>query len=365
MRHCYALAAFALAGLVKATISNFRVTIPGSLHQCDATNFFFFDTDDPGNKTVLFVSPASAGSLGTGILNLQTVLASTPIIYQVDGINSADAAEFDFTLQIAAGTAFSTLAFLSTGQGKNVDLDRTVMQPLPGNANCLTGAAAVPSSSSTAASSPSSGFVTSTISRPLSSVTTSVPTPISSFSSAAQATVVVVPTAPPAVVSTAAADPSSTTSAPTAASTIVITTDYLLTSFISLSTEATIDGTITSNSITGGHVTGTINATILTFGSALFTANTTIATSTGNATNAASSLPLLVSATYSMLTNDGQAIFVMAQTPLSANATSQALVMTFQSTNGNATAFGNSTVLGKPEFINSTMLRIDAYSVEV
>ena len=120
---------------------------------------------------------------------------------------------------------------------------------------------------------------------------------------------------------------------------------------MTISNESTTDGTVSSSPIRGGHITGSVNGTILPIGMALFTPNTTAAavngTSATNGTAAAASkasaAPVLLSASYSFTMDDGESVFVVAQTPLSQNYSSEALLMTLQSSNVNDSQFANIT----------------------
>jgi hypothetical protein len=137
---------------------------------------------------LLLVSPADASKLGSGTLSLTDALAQVSPLQKVEGISSADAAAFPFTLKVGEKVAFSTFGFLSNGQGKNMKLDRTVMSALPGASNCLAGAAApapapAPSSSSSAPVAPPAPATTSAkpSTTPAAPATTSSPVYASRF----------------------------------------------------------------------------------------------------------------------------------------------------------------------------------------
>ncbi|KAK9898587.1 hypothetical protein P389DRAFT_35743 [Cystobasidium minutum MCA 4210] len=379
-----------LAGLAQAGLSDMRATIPGSLHQCENTTVFFFDTDDSGSKTLLFVNAADASKLGSDTITLDDALSKVEPLQQISDINSADAAAFSFYVKVAEDVSFSTFGFLSNGQGKNMNLDRTVKDPLPGATECLsqvsapaTTSASVPvvassktsskaSSSSAAPSSSTSGFV-----KALKASSSSSSSSASSASS--------VPVTPPAASSAPASsaapvaaqvNASSTAAAPAATGkSTIIETNYLLSSFIVIASEQTTDGTVSSAAIQGGHITGSFNGTILPVGTALFSPNSTVpaGAAVGNATTsdaaADKGTPILLSATYTFTIDDGKyagdAVFVMGQTPLSVNSTVPALLMHLQpAVDGLGAKWVNKTVLGKPTFINSTMFRLDAYVAE-
>jgi hypothetical protein len=84
---------------------------------------------------------------------------------------------------------------------------------------------------------------------------------------------------------------------------------------------------------------------------ALFTPNTTVAALNGtSATNVtasgaskAAAAPVLLSASYSFTMDNGESVFVVAQTPLSQNYSSEALLMTLQSSNVKDSQFANIT----------------------
>lgn len=122
---------------------------------------------------------------------------------------------------------------------------------------------------------------------------------------------------------------------------------WVQSSFIEISDDQSTDGAISSASINGGFVTGSVNGTILPIGNALFAANSSSSSTTAaNATAAAAAGPgtSLISASYSFTdANTGETVFVMAQTPLAQNFTTEALLMTFQSAQANSSAFANMT----------------------
>ncbi|GAA5982955.1 hypothetical protein JCM10908_006851 [Rhodotorula pacifica] len=137
-----------------AQLSTLRGTIPGSLHQCEDTTVFFFDSGNASPKTLVLL-PQGTGPSGT--TTLDAVQAIGPL--QVIGdITTPDAQSYPFTLQIAAGVSFDTYGFLPDGTGKNLNLPRSVQTPLPGASQCNPAsvgqaAAAQPTSTSAAATS--------------------------------------------------------------------------------------------------------------------------------------------------------------------------------------------------------------------
>lgn len=116
------------------------------------------------------------------------------------------------------------------------------------------------------------------------------------------------------------------------------------TSFINISKDKTTDGTVTSAPILGGHVTGTVNGTIAPFGAALFSVPSNVTAEAAIVTNTtADTTASLLSATYTMLLDDGEILFVSAQTPLSTNFTTDALVIDVQPAFNGTSMFSNLT----------------------
>ncbi|BGP20749.1 hypothetical protein JCM10213_001006 [Rhodosporidiobolus nylandii] len=143
------LAASAFAAPAFASLASFRATIPGSLHQCESTTVFFFDSANERPVTLVFAPQASAP---TGETTLDETLASG--VYQViEGITTPDAQQYSYTLAIAEGESFATLAFFADGSGKNLNLDRSVQAPLPGASACNPATAASVSAGSSSSSS--------------------------------------------------------------------------------------------------------------------------------------------------------------------------------------------------------------------
>ncbi|GAA5998218.1 uncharacterized protein JCM10292_001049 [Rhodotorula paludigena] len=121
-----------------AQLDSLRGTLPGSLHQCEATNLFFFDSSNARPLSVLFLpSDEVPDSLRTGTTTLDEAQQYSPLLALSD-IETPDAAQYDFTLQVEAGAVFDVFAFLPDGTGKNLNLQRTVSTPLPGATSCLT-----------------------------------------------------------------------------------------------------------------------------------------------------------------------------------------------------------------------------------
>ncbi|GAA5829334.1 hypothetical protein JCM11251_005010 [Rhodosporidiobolus azoricus] len=134
----FALAMAAVAVPTIAQLDSMRATIPGSLHQCEATNLFFYDTANTRPLSVLFLpSSEIPDSLRSGTTTLDEAQQYSPLLALSD-VDSADAAQYNFELQIAEGQVFEVYGFLPDGSGKALSLTRTVMTPLPGATSCLT-----------------------------------------------------------------------------------------------------------------------------------------------------------------------------------------------------------------------------------
>ncbi|GAA5929619.1 uncharacterized protein JCM15063_004204 [Sporobolomyces koalae] len=127
-----------LASIASAQLTGLRGTIPGSLHQCEQTNFFFFDSDNDRPLSVLFLPSSKVpDSLRSGTVTVDQAQQYSPLLALSD-ITTPDAQQYNFELQIAEGEAFEVFAFLPNGEGKALSLTRTVTTPLPGASSCLT-----------------------------------------------------------------------------------------------------------------------------------------------------------------------------------------------------------------------------------
>ncbi|GAA5913044.1 uncharacterized protein JCM6883_000497 [Sporobolomyces salmoneus] len=127
-----------LASTVSAQLSGLRGTIPGSLHQCEQTNLFFFDSNNDRPLSVLFLpSSEIPDSIRSGTITVDQAQQYSPLLALSD-ITTPDAQQYNFELQIAEGTEFEVFAFLPNGEGKALSLTRTVTTPLPGASSCLT-----------------------------------------------------------------------------------------------------------------------------------------------------------------------------------------------------------------------------------
>ncbi|KAL7009975.1 hypothetical protein EMMF5_000884 [Cystobasidiomycetes sp. EMM_F5] len=88
--------------------------------------------------TVLLLDSAAVpASARSGTLSLQQAVAYKPL-QVIQNIQTPDAQEYDFQLQLANGQAFEVFAFYAdSGMGKAMSLTRTVTTPLPTATNCL------------------------------------------------------------------------------------------------------------------------------------------------------------------------------------------------------------------------------------
>lgn len=86
-----------------AQIDTFRATVEGSLHQCASSELFFFDSGAARPLSVLFLPtdnlPVSASD---GTVQLADALSCGPLLALGD-IETADAAGYEFTIQLEAG----------------------------------------------------------------------------------------------------------------------------------------------------------------------------------------------------------------------------------------------------------------------
>ncbi|GAA5925747.1 hypothetical protein JCM3775_001489 [Rhodotorula graminis] len=154
----FALLAAASAAPALAQLDSLRGTIPGSLHQCEATNLFFFDSSNTRPLSVLFLPSSEVpDSIRSGTVTLDQAQQYSPLLALSD-IETPDAQQYNFELQIEQGAVFEAsptpspllvpclapapvpglFAFLPDGQGKALSLTRTVTTPLPGASSCLT-----------------------------------------------------------------------------------------------------------------------------------------------------------------------------------------------------------------------------------
>ncbi|GAA5997452.1 uncharacterized protein JCM10292_000857 [Rhodotorula paludigena] len=133
------VALLAAAPSAFAQLARMRGTIPGSLHQCEATNVFFFDTGNARPVTLVLLPAAVAPAAAT--VTLDQVLALGPL-QVVANIATPDAQQTNFVLAIAEGESFVSYGFLPDGTGKNLNLARTVQASLPGAVACNPATAA-------------------------------------------------------------------------------------------------------------------------------------------------------------------------------------------------------------------------------
>ncbi|POY75069.1 hypothetical protein BMF94_2045 [Rhodotorula taiwanensis] len=184
-----ALAALVIAApAALAQLATLRGTIPGSLHQCEDTTVFFFDSGNASPKTLILL-PQGTGPSGT--TDLSTVQNLGPL-QVIDGITTPDAQSYGFTLAIAAGVSFDTYGFLPDGTGKNLDLPRTVQTPLPGASQCnpaSVGAVAAAQTQASSSSSTAPSMTTSVVAQATSSSVAALSSSSSSSMSMSKASV--------------------------------------------------------------------------------------------------------------------------------------------------------------------------------
>ncbi|BGO96124.1 hypothetical protein NBRC10512_002956 [Rhodotorula toruloides] len=151
-----ALAASAVlsASPALAQLATLRGTIPGSLHQCESTNVFFFQSGGIRPLTLVLLPEAVAAQAGANP-TLDQVKALGPL-QVVEGITTPDAQQSNFVLAIAAGESFESFAFLPDGTGKNLNLARTVQTALPNTPACNAATAASAKAAVAAPPAPSS-----------------------------------------------------------------------------------------------------------------------------------------------------------------------------------------------------------------
>ncbi|GAA5839998.1 hypothetical protein JCM9279_005236 [Rhodotorula babjevae] len=133
------VALIATAPSALASLASLRGTIPGSLHQCESTNVFFFDSAAARPLTLVLLPAAVDPAAAT--ITLAEVLALGPL-QVIDGITTPDAQQTNFVLAVAEEQSFVTYGFLPDGTGKNLNLPRVVKAPLPGAAACNPATAA-------------------------------------------------------------------------------------------------------------------------------------------------------------------------------------------------------------------------------
>lgn len=103
MRASLSLPLLSLFTLSLAQIDTFRATVEGSLHQCQTSELFFFDSGATRPLSVLFLPTTNIPTLAAGeTIQLADALGYTPLL-ALGGIETADAAGYDFTVQLEAG----------------------------------------------------------------------------------------------------------------------------------------------------------------------------------------------------------------------------------------------------------------------
>jgi hypothetical protein len=87
--------------------------------------------------TVLFLDPDNIpSSAQSGTVQLSDAAGYSPL-QVIEGIDTPDAAQYNFQLGLEAGQVFEVFAFLENGEGKALSLTRTVTTALPGATSCL------------------------------------------------------------------------------------------------------------------------------------------------------------------------------------------------------------------------------------
>ncbi|BGP43931.1 hypothetical protein JCM10450v2_008142 [Rhodotorula kratochvilovae] len=168
------VALLAAAPSALASLATLRGTIPGSLHQCEATNVFFFDSAAARPLTLVLLPAAVAPAAAT--VTLAEVLALGPL-QVIEGITTPDAQQTNFILAIAEGEAFVSYGFLPDGTGKNLNLPRSVQAPLPGAAACNPATAASAQAAVAAAAAPAPETIVTTTRRARTTTAAAVSTP--------------------------------------------------------------------------------------------------------------------------------------------------------------------------------------------
>ncbi|GAA5885458.1 hypothetical protein JCM16303_005210 [Sporobolomyces ruberrimus] len=112
-----------------AQLSSMRATIPGSLHECEQTTLFLFDTGNARPITITLL-PSSRSPTDRDTMTLKEAISIGPL-QLLNEIKTPDAQAYDWKVSIAAGEKFETWGFFPDGNGKNLNLPRTVMSSLP------------------------------------------------------------------------------------------------------------------------------------------------------------------------------------------------------------------------------------------
>ncbi|GEM06987.1 zinc finger, C2H2-type domain containing protein [Rhodotorula toruloides] len=144
-----AVTAFAgvLATSVIAQLQSMRATIPGTLHQfADAfqpsravrvnQSLLLRHLQHPALSVLFLPSLQVPNSLRSGTTNLSEAEKYNPVL-ALEGIETPDAQQYDFQLQVREGEVVELFGFLPDGSGKALSLTRTITTPLPGATNCL------------------------------------------------------------------------------------------------------------------------------------------------------------------------------------------------------------------------------------
>ncbi|GAA5943388.1 uncharacterized protein JCM15063_002933 [Sporobolomyces koalae] len=124
-----------LISTVSAQLDTMRATIPGSLHQCEQTNLFLFDTMNLRPITMVLLPSSESEKARPANLTLTEALALNPL-QMLSTISTLDAQSYAWQVQVDQNVTFETWGFLPDGRGKNLNLTRTVQPSLPGTTSC-------------------------------------------------------------------------------------------------------------------------------------------------------------------------------------------------------------------------------------
>ncbi|KAL8290334.1 hypothetical protein RQP46_002592 [Phenoliferia psychrophenolica] len=120
-----------------SSLDTLRATLPGSLHQCEDTEIFLFDSGASRPVDVLFLPSANVpAGQRSGTLTLDSASRLSPA-FTLPGIDTPDASAHSFVLGLPAGAVVELFAFLPDGSGKALGLTRTIQTPLPSATDCL------------------------------------------------------------------------------------------------------------------------------------------------------------------------------------------------------------------------------------
>jgi len=128
----FALLAATAAAPALAQLDSLRGTIPGSLHQCEATNLFFFDSSNTRPLSVLFLPSSEVpDSIRSGTVTLDQAQQYSPLLALSD-IETPDAQQYNFELQIEQGAVFEVSRRFSLSSCQAA-VPGGVLSPTPGS----------------------------------------------------------------------------------------------------------------------------------------------------------------------------------------------------------------------------------------